>query len=90
MNDALQRNIEEEQIVRVFNDRGEFFAYAHVTDKIRAGVVASPGIWWAKDHPLGRFGVNNTTSQALSDMGQCSSFQTNLVEIEKVNEEDLR
>jgi len=80
--DAARRKILHGDMVRVFNDRGEFLVPAHITDRAKPGVVVAPSIWWRKLTPDGK-GVNHTTSQALSDMGGGATFYDNLVEVQK-------
>ena len=44
--DAATRNIADGDVVRVFNDRGQILAGAHLTDDVAAGViVVSEGGW---------------------------------------------
>lgn len=81
--DAEARGIEEGVLVRVFNDRGEIYRYAKVGAKTLPRVAVSEGAWWAKLSP-GRKGVNQITSERLSDMGRGATFHSNLVQVEKV------
>ncbi|HET8999527.1 MAG TPA: molybdopterin-dependent oxidoreductase [bacterium] len=55
--DAAARGLENGAPIRIFNDRGEFEAHAHVTDRIPPGTV------WMRD---GWQGLNNLTSGAPS------------------------
>ncbi|MEM6999038.1 MAG: molybdopterin-dependent oxidoreductase [Pseudomonadota bacterium] len=82
--DASSRNISQGDSIRIHNQRGEFMAYAFVTEKISAGTV------WMRD---GWSGLNNLTSHinAIPDSavdlfsfsaGQ-STFAAN-VEVERV------
>jgi anaerobic selenocysteine-containing dehydrogenase len=80
-NDAAVRGIISEDVVRVRNGRGEFSAIARVTDEVRPGVAVSYGVRWARYSPDGRT-VNDTTSQARSDMGGGATFYDNAVEVE--------
>lgn len=66
--DALARGLVEGQRVRIFNDRGAFHARAVITERVRAGVVVSPSIWWQKLSGDGE-NANAVTSSALTDMG---------------------
>ncbi|MFQ3582415.1 MAG: molybdopterin oxidoreductase family protein [Chloracidobacterium sp.] len=79
--DALPRGILDGQMVRVFNDRGEFQVRARLSERIRPGVAYAPGIWWAKFSPDGR-NVNAVTGQALTDLGAGATFYDALVDIE--------
>jgi anaerobic selenocysteine-containing dehydrogenase len=78
--DALLRGIEAGQRVTIFNDRGAFSAEAVITDKVRPGVVAAPSVWWGKLTD-DRTNANQTTSQALTDIGAGATFYDNLVEV---------
>ena len=78
--DAGRRGIAEGQRVRIHNDRGAFTAEAVITDRVRPGVVSAPSVWWGKltdDHT----NANQTTSQAVTDLGGGATFYDNLVEV---------
>jgi anaerobic selenocysteine-containing dehydrogenase len=79
--DALARGIQSGQVVRVFNDRGEYLCKADVSKRARPGVVNGLGIWWRK---LGLAGtnVNQLTSQHVTDLGRGPVFYDCLVEVE--------
>ena len=79
--DAAARGIEDGQVVRVFNARGEYRCKAQVSRRARPGVVNGLGVWWRK---LGLDGtnVNQLTSQRLTDMGNGPVFYDCLVEVE--------
>jgi anaerobic selenocysteine-containing dehydrogenase len=78
--DAHRRGIETGQMVRVFNDRGEYRCKAKVSSRARPGVVNGLGIWWRKLGPSGT-NVNEVTSQQLTDMGRGPVFYDCLVEV---------
>jgi anaerobic selenocysteine-containing dehydrogenase len=69
--------------VKIFNDRGTFTADAVVTDRVRPGVVSAPSVWWGKLSGDGN-NANQTTSQALTDIGRGATFYDNLVEVAPV------
>jgi anaerobic selenocysteine-containing dehydrogenase len=78
--DAQRRGIAAGQRVRIHNDRGAFTAEAVITDRVRPGVVSAPSVWWGKltdDNS----NANQTTSQALTDLGGGATFYDNLVEV---------
>ena len=51
--DAVTRNVNEGDKVKVFNDKGEFYASAKITEDVLPGnIVASFG-YWASGNPLG-------------------------------------
>ncbi|MDB5818083.1 MAG: conserved hypothetical oxidoreductase protein [Rhizobacter sp.] len=78
--DAFARGIESDQMVRVFNDRGEYRCKARVSSRARPGVVNGMGIWWRK---LGIDGtnVNEVTHQRLTDIGRAPCFYDVLVDV---------
>ncbi len=81
--DAAARGIAEGDDVRVFNDRGELFVEATITDRLQPGLVAVPFGWWAGD-AAGRT-VNVLTNAARGgpdpNFGTAAFFDT-LVEVE--------
>ncbi len=79
--DAATRGVEEKMRVRVFNGRGECCLYAHLTEDTAPGVTVIEGLYWPRFMPNNR-GVNQLTSQSLTDMGQSCAFHCNLVEVE--------
>jgi anaerobic selenocysteine-containing dehydrogenase len=79
--DAAARAIADGARVRIFNDRGSFFASARVSDAARAGVVVCPSIWWKKLSGDGA-NANAVTSQALTDLGRAATFYDCLVDVE--------
>jgi len=92
--DAAARGIEEGDIVRVYNDRGQILAGAVITDKIMPGVVrVQEGGWFDPVNPreigsLCRYGdVNNLTPGiATSKLSQANCGQTGVGEVEKYTE----
>ena len=80
VDDAAARGIQTGQMVRVFNDRGEYHCKAKVSTRARPGVVNGLGIWWRKLGPMGT-NVNEVTSQQLTDMGRGPVFYDCLVEV---------
>jgi anaerobic selenocysteine-containing dehydrogenase len=79
--DAAARGLSSGQLVRVFNDRGEYHCRCEVSDRARPGVVNGLGIWWRK---FGRRGtnVNELTHQRLTDIGRAPTFYDCLVQVE--------
>lgn len=78
--DAAARGIASGDVVRVFNDRGEYRVKAEVSARARPGVVNGLGIWWRK---LGLDGtnVNQLTSQRLTDIGRGPTFYDCAVQV---------
>ncbi len=79
--DAGERGIESGDLVRAWNDRGEFKASAKVTDDTRPGVAVCHGLRWSRDYQDGG-SINHTTSQAGTDLGGGGTFYDNAVEVE--------
>ena len=80
VHDALARDIQTGDVVRVFNQRGEYICKAVISKRARPGVVNGLGVWWRK---LGLAGtnVNQLTSQKLTDLGAGPTFYDCLVEV---------
>ena len=78
--DAAARGLVDGQVVRAFNDRGEYLCKLRVSPRARPGVVNGLGIWWRK---LGLAGtnVNELTSQRLTDLGRAPVFYDCLVDV---------
>ena len=93
--DADARSIAEGDVVRAFNDRGQCLVGAYITDGIRSGVVLIlTGAWYdpverGRVGSLDRHGNPNvlTLDRGTSKLGQGSSAQTALVEVEKWEED---
>ncbi len=83
--DAGARGIADGDMVRVFNDRGEYRCRVKVGQRARHGVVNGLGIWWRKLGPDGT-NVNEVTSQRLTDLGRGPTFYDCLVEVARVGE----
>lgn len=94
--DAAARNIVNNDIIRLFNDRGSCLAAAQVSEDVMPGVVALPtGAWFDPgddghlERPLERHGNPNslTLDKGTSSLGQGSSANTALVEMERFDAE---
>ena len=86
--DASSRGIQDGDVVRVFNDRGQCLAGACLSDGIRPGVVnLSTGAWYDPEAPggLDRHGNPNvlTLDKGTSKLAQGPTAHSALVEIEK-------
>ena len=84
--DAEARGIKEEDMVRVFNDRGEVRIPAKVTERIMPGVVALPqGGWYSPDeNGIDHGGCANVLTNNVVSPGGAFASNTALVQIEKV------
>ena len=84
--DAGSRGVNDDDLVRVFNDRGEIIVPVRITGRIMPGVVDLPqGAWYDPDeHGIDRGGCANVlTKDAQSPIG-AACHNTGLVQIEKV------
>ncbi|NBE98784.1 molybdopterin oxidoreductase family protein [Nonomuraea sp. KC401] len=81
--DAAERGLAGGQRVRVHNDGGEFLADVEISDRVAAGVVASPKGRWPKLTPGGA-NPNVVVAERDGDMGRGPAFHDNLVEISPV------
>jgi anaerobic selenocysteine-containing dehydrogenase len=88
VSDAEERSIKTGDLVRVFNERGEFKVWASVGENVKEGVAVNKGIWWNSLSP-GGCNSNQTTPDRLADMGGGSTYNTNLVQIERVNDDKI-
>jgi len=77
---AGDRGIVSGNTVRVFNDRGECFFQAHVTDDTQKGLLVAEGLHWPRLSMGG--GANQLTSQRLTDMGETCAFHCSMVEVQ--------
>ena len=81
--DAAARGIANGDVVRVFNDRGDYLCRARISKRARVGVVNGLGVWWRK-LGLGGTNVNQLTSQKLTDLGHGPTFYDCLVQVARV------
>jgi anaerobic selenocysteine-containing dehydrogenase len=80
--DARVRGIAPGDEVRVENPRGAFTAIADVTDRVRAGTVASTKGHWP-EFSKGGATVNATVSARYSDMGHGAVYHDNRVQVRR-------
>lgn len=78
--DAEPRGIADGTAVKVFNGRGECRVLARVTPRAGPGVTVMEGLYWPR-FMTGNLGINQLTSQRLTDMGDGCAFHCNLVEV---------
>jgi anaerobic selenocysteine-containing dehydrogenase len=79
--DALIRNISTGQKIRIFNQNGELFNLAEVSDRIPQGMVVFPnGIWLTEGG-----GANQLIEGQETDIGYGAAFHDNMVEIERAD-----
>lgn len=78
--DAEKRGIRDGMAVEIFNDRGASILTAEFSYDVGPGVVSSRSTRWNRRAP-GRLGINQLTSEQLSDIGGGPSFYSCLVEV---------
>ena len=84
--DAHHREVKDGDMLRVWNKRGEATLRAVVSENVKPGVAWSPSLWWHRDSPNAR-NVNVLTSDRLTDMGEGSTFHTNLIQFARMQEQ---
>lgn len=80
--DAAAAGVEDGEMVRVRNERGECELKAAVGDHVLPGVVVSQGLW--ADAPGTKQHINSLTPDRLSDMGGGATFFSGRVNVEKL------
>lgn len=80
-NDARRASISDGSRVKVSSPTGEVHRKAIVTTDAREGVAIAVGLWWPKYAPDKR-GLNELTSQELTDLGAGSLFGNPVVRVE--------
>lgn len=86
--DAKARGIEDGQLCRLYNDRGETYAYAVVIDGLLPGMCGTQKQFKGSNTP-GGVNANALISEDLTDFGGSPVFYSCLVEIEKASEADM-
>ncbi|MFB4163975.1 molybdopterin oxidoreductase family protein [Alteribacillus sp. JSM 102045] len=80
--DAEAKGIEDGDIVKIWNERGECKIAASVGENVLPGVVVSQGLW--SDEEGSPRNVNALTPERLSDMGGGATFFSGRIHMEKV------
>ena len=78
---ASERQIKDNDLVRVYNKRGELTIKAELTYEVRIGCVVIPNGWWREQGGS----VNYLSKGRETDMGHGSAFHDNKVQVEKIN-----
>ncbi|PEQ87260.1 oxidoreductase [Bacillus sp. AFS006103] len=82
LQDAWKTGIEDGDMVRVWNQRGECVLKATVGENVLPGVVATQGLW--ADSGDTKQLVNTLTPDRIADMGGGATFFSGRVSIEKL------
>jgi len=83
--DAKARKIKDGDLCRLYNDRGETYAYAIIIDGSLPGVCSTQK-QFKGSNTTGGVNVNALNSEVLTDFGTSPTFYSCLVEVEKANE----
>ena len=89
VNDAKDRGIEDGDLVRLYNDRGETYCYAVIINGLIDGVCATQKQFKGSNTP-GGVNVNVLNSEMLTDFGLSPTFYSCLAEIEKADAETTK
>ncbi len=84
--DAKARGVEDGDLCRLYNDRGETYAYAVIIDGILPGVCSTQKQFKGSNTP-GGVNVNALNSEMLTDFGTSPTFYSCLAEVETASEE---
>ncbi|RRA47927.1 molybdopterin-dependent oxidoreductase [Acidipila sp. EB88] len=81
--DAQVRGLAEGDLAEIRNERGALRLRVRISRRVQPG-VASAGMAWSKLNPEGGKGVNQLTSQRLTDLGDGPTFYSTLVQVRRV------
>jgi anaerobic selenocysteine-containing dehydrogenase len=84
--DAAARSIVDGDLCRLYNDRGETYAYAVIIAGLIPGMCGTQKQYKGSNTP-GGINVNALNSEVLSDFGFAPSFYSCLAEVEKADDE---
>lgn len=82
--DARSANINNGDLVKICNDRGSNLRTAKVTDKTQPHLLVAEGIYWENDSSS-HTGINDLTSQEVTDLGEGGTFHESRVKIIKLS-----
>ena len=80
--DAAPRDLDDGDVARVFNDRGEYLAAVEISDRVPPGIVGGAKGHWPKLNPGGA-SIAATVMEKDADMGHGAVFHDNRVEVER-------
>ena len=86
--DAASLRIQDGQRAIVRSRQGSITRRIHVTEDARPGTAIAVGLWWPKLAPDGK-GLNELTSQDLTDLGGGSLFGNAVITLEPCAAADL-
>ncbi|MED2975076.1 molybdopterin oxidoreductase family protein [Fictibacillus sp. B-59209] len=80
--DAAELDIENGEMVRIWNKRGECLLQASIGENVLSGVAVTQGLW--ADLPSTKQLVNVLTPDRVADMGGGATFFSGRISIEKI------
>ena len=80
--DAAARGLEDGDVARVFNDRGEYTAAVEISDRVPPSIVGGAKGHWPKLNPGGA-SIAATVMEKDADMGRGAVYHDNRVEVER-------
>lgn len=83
--DAAGRGIVDGTLVQAHNERGRCWFEARVSTNVQPGVVRAHSTRWNKSS-ISKLGINQLTSERLTDIGGGPTFYSCLVEVLRVTE----
>lgn len=78
-NDAERRDIQDGDLIKVYNDRGEHKATAVVTKRVKEGVVSIENGWWEQQGGS----TSHLTNDTVEPLGFGTAINNTLVEVTK-------
>jgi anaerobic selenocysteine-containing dehydrogenase len=83
--EADKRNLQDGDLCRLYNDRGETYAYAVIIEGMLSGMCSTQKQFKGSNTP-GGVNINALNSEMLTDFGKSPTFYSCLVEVEKADE----
>jgi anaerobic selenocysteine-containing dehydrogenase len=83
--EAAKRNLQDGDLCRLYNDRGETYAYAVIIEGMLSGMCSTQKQFKGSNTP-GGVNINALNSEMLTDFGNSPTFYSCLVEVEKADE----
>ncbi len=84
--DSTQHDIRSGDLVTIYNNRGSNTRTAKITDATRPGLLVAEGLFWQSQ--VNPTGINDVTSQKLTDMGGGGTYHESRVAIKVENRKE--
>jgi len=83
--EAAKRGLQDGDLCRLYNDRGETYAYAVIIEGMLSGMCSTQKQFKGSNTP-GGVNINALNTEMLTDFGNSPTFYSVLVEVEKADE----